>query len=239
MAGTLQSGTTTTPSGNNWDHYQSPLYRSTGAMDEFELVEGVFALPVAEEPPTEIEALAAWSPVVLVRGHSPYRRKTVHFKSAKSGAPPVLARPASTGALAFLGGTLAFQQPQMDTSLARFVWEGMGSYTFVENCRSDPEDGFVLTGVPWTTYNQTVNYSTGVTATPQFGAVAQAGSDAKFGFAVGMSMSLSDPGYSYNVATYIPGKFFGSGLLNGDIEIVPTYSSGAETRNLYPPTGLA
>ncbi|VTR92152.1 unnamed protein product [Gemmata massiliana] len=227
-----------TPTTNNWDHYQSPLYRSNGSIDEFELVEGTFVLPVAEDPPTDPEELRLWSPVVIVRGHAPYRKKTVHFKASKSGAPPVLARPESVGALAFLGGTLAFQQPLMDTSLAKFVWEGMGSYSFVENCRSDPDDGFVLTGVPWTTANQAVNYSTGVSGNPQFGAVARAGADAKFGWAVGQAISLNDPAYNYNVATYIPGKFFGSGLLNGEIEIVPAYSSGVQTRNLYPPSGL-
>lgn len=226
---------------SNWDHYQSTLYRTNGSLDEFELVEGLFALPVAEAPPTDPVLLAAWSPVVLVRAHAPYRRKTVHFKGRKTGSPPMLVKPASTGALAFVGGTLAYQQPQSDTSLTGLIWEGSGSYTFIENCRSDPDDGFVLTGTPWITYNQQQTLTQGADYRPVYGAVAQAGVDARAGYGASLQLNLNSSNYTYTVATYVPGLFFSSGMLNGEaVQPVGSTSEFNLTRHFRmtsPPPG--
>lgn len=205
----------------NWDQYQPQLYDSTGAFDEYEIVSGLVVIPIAEQPPESQSELIDWSPVRVVRVHPEYRIRRTSFRNRKTGSPPVLPSPKSSGALIFLGGTLAFQQPQLNSSLVMYNWEGMGQYEFVENCRSSVDDGFLLTNKPFTQTIQAENqlaFQGGQQVA--LGAVAQAGDDAKSGYVLAQQTSLLTTNYSYSCPSYIPSLFFNEDLVNGAAPIV-------------------
>ena len=228
---------TPTQSSEVWDNYQWFNYAELGCLDEFELKAGAYELPIAADPPTDLDALKTWSPVVVVQAHAPYRIKRVNFKAKKNGSPPQIPSPASSGALVFLGGTLVFPTPQPDMTTSTFNWQAMGRYEFIENCRSDNSDGFVLTGRPFTLQVQADNQNLPFAGNVDYGAVAQAGPDAQMGYLVGQaaqSDGLTDPYFAYTIPTFWPSMFLSADVLNGYAPI-PQKITLPSTEEAYPP----
>jgi hypothetical protein len=200
----------------SWDYRQAGLYDNFGLENDYTLVEGVFALPVAEETPTDPTALAAWSPVHTVRAHAPYRIRTVDFTVRKTGNPPVVPSPGSAGKHTFLGGVLAFAHPSFNLTLGRYDWTVGGSYSFVETCRSNVEDGFVLGGGSFGLESQVYNASQLQPSTPAYGAISAAGTDARRGYSQASQISMDNPGWIYDTVTYFPATFFNDEQLKGE-----------------------
>lgn len=201
-----------------WDTTQSGQYTALNNSNDFELNEGVYVLPVAETAPTDNAELAAWSPVAIVRAHAPYRIRKVVYRYDKTGTPPVIPSPESQGAFTFLGGSVAFASPKPNLSFAAYDWTVGGIYSFVENCRSDPDDGFVLGSFPFpmiTDFNNTETYSPDMAG--EFGAIAQAGDLAKRGVNQAFSIGLLN-NWLYNSTCYFPGDLLNNQMVNGVTE---------------------
>lgn len=191
-----------------------------GIVNRFRIVEGVFALPVAEVPPTSASELAAWSPVAMIRLHSPYRIRTSSFAATKQTRPPVLPAPGTEGKFQFMGGDLSFTNVSNGQS---FDWTCGTSFVYIENCVSRTIDGFVLGTSPFQYPNQQQSelYS-GTPSGLTIGAIADAGGDAKRGFAE----QWNGP-ENYTAISFFPGLFFNSELNNGGLGTTPQQFNNA------------
>lgn len=203
----------------NWDHRQHQLYDQNGSLNAYELESGSYVIPLAEAAPTNAAELATWSPVAVIQVHAPYRMRRVYFKGRKNGSPPILPSPVSAGASTFLWGTLAFQQPTLDATAGNLNWEGTGQYEFVETCRSSVDDGFLLLNNPFTQSFQVQVQQHFSPGTVPYGAVAQAGPEARIGYTIGSQMDLTDPFYTYIIPSFVPGQFFNADMLNGHAHV--------------------
>lgn len=181
-----------------------------GIHNRFHIVEGVCVLPVAEAPPTDAGELAEWSPVAVMRLHSPYRIRRSSFAATKQTRPPVLPAPGSEGKFEFVGGSLDFATvPNANT----FDWYCGTEFVYVENCVSRTIDGFVLgTGPFQFPAQQQAELSTGNPLASSPGAISQAGGDAKRGFS-----DQSNGPNSYTSMSFFPGLFFNSEMNNGGL----------------------
>ncbi len=190
-------------------------------INEYDLVEGVAILPVAESPPDNPSELQNWSPVVRIRLHSPYRIRTARFRALKQNGPPVLPGPGDQGAFIFTGGSVLFNNVYVKNGV--FNWDCTATYQYVENCVSRTIDGFVL-GVPAIPYPVTEGLLSviggvlggagiGGFAVPSPGAIAYAGDQAKIGWT---SQNTLGPDL-YNYPTFFPGVFFNDGLMNASL----------------------
>lgn len=198
------------------DYTKAANYDRWATDNNYNLVSGLFVLPVAEDPPTDSEALKTWSPVVVIRAHAQYALRQVTFDVQKKGTPPVVPSPTDAGCFRFLGGSLDFPGPAVNQSANKFDWNVTGVYLYAQTLRSDPSDGYVLTGFPFPLELQAQNAVQYQQAgEPNTGPVTVAGNDAKIGYAQGMAISLSDPYWKYNTATYFPGTLFDSTIVNG------------------------
>lgn len=205
-----------------YDSVQASLYDEYAIQNDYELAEGVFALPLAQMPPGTASGgdgtLADWSPVVLVRAHAPHRVRRMSFSVVKKQAPPVLPRPADAGAFKFVGGGISAPVPTMGPDQSNFNWRVAGQYVFVEDVVSRPEDGLVLGMQPWA-YQSQVENITALGGTPPAlataGAIAEAGTDAQVGLAQAGVVDFTKP-YWYNTPSFLPGTFFSDDrLVNG------------------------
>jgi len=203
------------------NYYEGPSF-----ANDYEIVEGVMVLPVAESPPESPSDLKSWSPVVKIRLHSPYRIRTSKFSAVKQNGPPVLPGPGDQGAFIFTGGSLAFSNVYVQDGV--YNWNSVVVYQYVENCVSRTIDGFVLgtPAVPYPTTMMDFSLSTfsgspgfaGGSGSPTInspGAIAYAGEQAKTGWlnqAVGPDL--------YNFPSFFPGVFFNDGLMNGSLTAV-------------------
>lgn len=175
--------------GNPNDIVQSTLYDGITNANSYDMMPGVCILPLAEDPPTDLESLAEYSPVVIARLHAPYRIRKYNFSEHKQNNPPVIQTPEDTGAFVFVGGSLSFYT-QFNSTWWNSDWTVDGSYIYIENCVSRPQDGFVLGSVtPFTNDPDAsaTSYYTGDSEQPQItiGAIAFAGDNAQAGFIYG------------------------------------------------------
>ncbi len=201
----------------------SAIEAQTGLMqpgmavsNEYELKSGVCILPVAESAPCNPNELAEWSPVVVLRLHSPYRIRKARFDVKKSTTPPILPAVGDTGAFVWIGGTINFGPPSVNAGLVSSDWSVSAEYVYVEDCVSRTIDGFVLGTPSYILDSQRSNLAnTGGAGTPPFGAIAQAGTDAKVGWTLSQSINPSSTLWSYTCQSYYPGKFFNDYLPNG------------------------
>ena len=193
-----------------------------GIANTFQIVEGVCILPVAEAPPDTVDEMAQWSPVAVIRLHSPFRVRKSAFAATKQTRPPVLPAPGSEGKFEFIGGHVDITNVSNGPS---FNWKCRTSYTYVENCISRTMDGFVLGMAPFLYPTQEQGAMTGTPPTPSngstgsnpsIGAISEAGDDAKRGW----WDSQYGPN-NYTGMSYFPGLFFNAELNNGGIGAVP------------------
>lgn len=200
------------------DQAGPPLYlEGPSIVNTYQIEQGVCILPLAEDPPTDPTKLAAWSPVVVLRLHSPYRIRTAKFAAKKNLTPPVIPSPSDTGAFVFVGGNLAFTN--VINPAGGHDWTNQTAYVYVENCVSRTEDGFVL-GTPGFTYPSQYDNARLVGGTPQVdspGAIAYAGEDAKIGYYLSRNETLAMSIGLYNTISYFPGTLFNDGLMNGSL----------------------
>ncbi len=187
------------------DQEQADFYSGGGVADEYELVTGTFALPLA------VEAAEDQAPVTLVQAHAPYRIRRVRFDMTKQGAPPVCPKPVDTDAFTFVGGVLGIPAPTPNLN-GTFEWQVVGEYTFVSGVYNAPADGYVLTSLPFVYPTQVLNQSSGA-ALPED--VEGAGIGPKAGYTAGQQVDLTNPNYGYNEPTYLPGVFFSGDLVSG------------------------
>ncbi len=134
--------------GSPTESVQVGLYDRLGNQNTYVMVPGTCVLPVAEEPPTDETALAAWSPVVVFDLHAPYRIRKLSNLAEKKNNPPVVPAPGDTGSFVFLGGSLTVV-PVVNNTFSNYDWVVQSEYAYVENCVSRVEDGFVLGGLPY------------------------------------------------------------------------------------------
>lgn len=215
------------------DTRQTDLYvDGPSIINDYKIVSGEIAIPVAEEPPDDLAALQVWSPVIILKLHSPYRIRKARFLTKKQSAPPIAPSPISTGAFTFLSGS--FITTNTPNTANGYDWGVDCIYTYVENCVSRTEDGFVL-GVPgFLTANQQDYLASGggVPVVPPFGAIYQAGDDAKIGWLQGiLSLTPILPfgiQLPYSNISYYPGLFFNDNLMNASLStpVTPPYTPG-------------
>ena len=204
------------------DNNQALQYTDAN-VNTFEFNPGVCILPIAEDPPTDPVALAAWSPVVVLRLHAPYRIRTHRYGAYKQNAPPVVPKPADEGAFVFIGGQVRVNCA-MNMSLSLYDWDVNTQFQYVENCVSRPQDGMVLGVPPYTTlssqdnsqiYGGALDIGTAASGGLQ-GAIRLAGYDAKVGYNQGKQVDFdSTIPYVYNSPSFFPGNFFSDLLANG------------------------
>ena len=196
-----------------WDGHV-PYYKRWGSDNDYAIQTGQFALPVAgTEPDPSSEGAADWSPVVVVQAHAPVAMRKLSFMARKEGEPPVIPDMADAGKFTFLTGAIHFNGPQNGSTLATFNWEVQGEYVFVQDCRFNSRDGFVLSGFPFplsTQYDSLVSSSNPATVGP----VVDAGQDVINGYSQALQIDFSSPYWSYSTPTYFPGV-----MLNADIAI--------------------
>lgn len=217
---------TTTPTGDTpktADETQAPLYTDGSAsLDEYDFFPGVCVLPLAEDPPTELEALKAWSPVAVMRLHAPYRLRNASSRAVKSNNPPMAPAPADGGKFVFVGGSLTVHNT-LNQTLNNYDWTVTTEFTFVENCVSRVEDGFVLGAAPWVWKTTIDNQnSTLYGGTISLGAVSAAGRDAQLGYFQALAALPNLSGrWRYNSPTFYPGVFMNAEMDNGGKQTVP------------------
>ncbi len=201
-----------------FDNGQAFLY--TGGEDvsnTFAFAPGVCVLPLAEDPPTDEGELAAYSPVVVLRLHAPYRLRRTVYSAEKQNAPPVMPRPDDTGKFVFLGGAMALRTIENQTFML-FDWQVSSQYDYVENCVSRPEDGLVLGTVPWFRNSTTEAAEIFPPVSSAIGAIGAAGEEAKIGYTMSRGIVLDgESPYVYNIPSYYPGVFFSDDLANGSV----------------------
>ena len=212
------------------DNMQVDLYLGDGIHNTFEFQTGVCVLPLAEEPPTSQGELKTYSPVVVLRLHAPYRKRTVRYSQPKQNNPPVIPAPADVGSFVFVGGMLGVRN-NLNNTYANFDWDVQSTYVFVENCVSRYQDGFVLGEMPyqydvaWQNMDQTGAPVPGPNGS-LVGAIQNAGVEARVGYNQGIQVGLTGfdqgpgplspaVGWGYNTPSYLPGVFFSTAMING------------------------
>jgi hypothetical protein len=218
---------------STWDSSQHEPYEKYGAIHQYTIAQGTFALPVA----VESEDLAqGTSPVEVVQAHCPYRLRTTVFDAKKALAPPVIPSPESAGAFTFLGGNIMFNQPGFNASLESYNWEAKGEYTFVEKVAHSVSDGFLLMSMPFSEIPERVVTQAGLgNSQIASGAIASAGNYGKAGWELSQDLDFSTGAYTYNVYSYWPGAFFNNQLINGGTPATPFYPAGGDNPNFFPP----
>lgn len=214
---------------NPSDIVQAPQYEEgVSIQNTYDLDPGVCVLPIAEDPPTSQGELQTWSPVVILRLHAPYRVRNTSYDALKSHAPPIMPRPGDTGKFVFVGGSLTAVNV-LNQSYGSFDWAVSAQYSFVENCVSRTQDGFVLGSPPWPWLSSVVaSNSFPPTNNNGIGAISQAGTDAQIGLTMAQTVpSLTQPlniglgavvqpaTYIYTIPSYLPGVFFSADLVDG------------------------
>ncbi len=208
------------------DTQQRQLYPEGAIVtNDYSIMPGVCILPIAEDPPTNDADLKNWSPVIVAKLHAPYRIREHRTSSVKQNNPPVMPSPSDSGVFIFVSGSLSFSN-SLNSSFVNYDWGVEANYTFVENCVSRNQDGFVL-GIPpyrLPTNVELINANTYTIAPPNdgIGAVAQAGAYVTTGYnqalaVIGSSGTgfTSAAGWGYNTPSYYSGLFFNSELING------------------------
>jgi hypothetical protein len=203
------------------DSLKAQAYDEQVNLDSYHLEPGVCILPLCEDPPTDPDELATYSPVVRLRLHAPFRVRTSTVRSDKRGSPPVIPTPQDTGKFQFMGADINFLT-NLNVSFDTFDWKVMGVYQYVEACASRPEDGFVLCSAPVTYTQETRNARrfAGYPA-PLVGAVASGGANARVGYTMGQMLASPDTPtglpiiWTYNMSEFYPGTLFNDGLMNG------------------------
>lgn len=203
---------------NPIDQNQSGLYdNGEDITNFFEPRSGVFYLPIAEDPPTDPAELAAWSPVVALKVHAPYRLRKVVYKAEKSSNPPVMPSPVDAGSFVFLRGQMVVHNSLRQDQLG-FDWAVTTMYDYVENAPVLVGDGLVLGTPPWLwpQVATAVQSSQAPPATPGPGASGTAGAEVLYAKGVGdrINPSASVP-YNYSFPSFYPGTFFNDFLVNG------------------------
>lgn len=201
---------------------QDQLYQAgIGISNVYEIDSGVCVIPLAELPPTDPNELQDWSPVIKLQLHAPYRRRTATYHADKQMAPPVLPSPVDVGAFIFTQGQIIFDPPKLNTSQNGFDWSASAKYVYYENCVSRNIDGMVLgtTGFQWLMSQQGIQNLGGLPS-PTYGAIADAGADALFGYA--LSQDITDQGtWVYPCQSFYPGDLFNDNLFNGGLTSPP------------------
>lgn len=207
------------------DAFPPLYYEGPSIVNDYKVVPGVCIIPVAEAPPQAAADLKDWSPVVNLRLHSPFRIRNATFRATKQNAPPILPSPSDTGAFIFTGGNLTFNNNYVNNG--QFNWTCVTQFTYVENCVSRNEDGYVL-GTPAFFYPSQAEAAGATGGSPQVdspGAIAYAGPDAKTGWTYQTMLGAGQ----YNIVSYFPGSFFNDQIMNAAL------SSNADGSGGYTP----
>lgn len=207
------------------DNTQANLYTTEGQINSYEVVSGVCILPLAEDPPTDSTELASWSPVVVLRLHAPYRIRRYSHTSDKKNNPPPIPSLADQGKFIFVEGTIDITN-NLNSSFCNFDWSCTCNYTFVEDCVSREQDGYMLGNPTFQWRSSTINSQSGYSL-PSFGAVAHAGLDGVVGYTQGINIvgnqvtgALKEI-WGYNTPSYFPGTLVLSEMVNCGTPIVP------------------
>lgn len=192
---------------NRLDEAQHRFYEQAGTENEYTIEPGVMLLPVAgtSEAP------------VIVRVHSPYRRRTVRYTAKKSTTPPVLPCPTDAGPFTFLGGTLSAPFPSLNTD-GRAEWAVSTEFEYVENMAfTQPETtGYVLGSLPFALKTQELRTGTfGYISSSESSVVGQAGITARTGANIEAMIDLTDPNNAYDEPAYLPASFLSTALVLG------------------------
>jgi len=213
--------------GSPLEDRQVNFYEDADILNVYTFMQGICVLPIAEQPPTDLTALAAWSPVVTLQLHAPYRIRKYSSGTKKQNNPPVVAAPDNSGAFVFVGGSIGFSCG-FNQTMYNSDWNVDTEYVFIENCVSRPQDGFILGKLPASITVDTDNLVTVTPGSPTIGAVAQASQVAKVGWQQGISILVTpsqnplpnDPGllkdgWTYNTQAFFPGQLLNGTMVNG------------------------
>jgi hypothetical protein len=203
------------------DFIHSALYRHYGSDNVYTIMSGTFTLPLAVDQ-DDLGVLD--SPVITVQAHAPYRIRQVIFNEQKQGSPPMIPSPESTGKFLFTEGNIYFDGPTLDSNGFTSTWRVRGSYTFIEDIKSNLSDGFVLGAPPFLSHSileSVALFGNDVTQNSQYkpstGAIAYAGADPQLGYVeAAKNVDLTNPiGYAYYNTSYFPPLFLNNNILNG------------------------
>lgn len=191
-------------------------------VNDYTIVPGVCALPLAEDAPTDENELITYSPVVILRLHAPYRIRRFTQATGKERNPAPIATPKDTGKFVFMGGSITVK-PELSTTYNDYNWFVGCEYTFVENCTPNGPTGqplgLVLGTVPvQTTIDESIQQSVGY-SWPAYGPAALGGRAVTSGAILGTSIvngqGALNTNWSYNAQAYYPPQLFYDDLPNG------------------------
>lgn len=203
------------------DNTQVGLYDESLIDNVYTFDPGVCILPLAEDPPTNVQELKTWSPVVVLRLHAPYRVRHVKYDNKKQNNPPVTPTPDDIGSFIFLNGSIRVAN-KPTTQGVTYDWSVQTNYVYVENCVSRPDDGLILGSQPFTLFvtEENNNYTGIANPATLLGAISRAGYDVLVGVAQGDFAEVwyqSDNAWGYNTPSYYPGFLFEPNLINGGV----------------------
>jgi hypothetical protein len=200
-----------------WDNTKYANYSKWGSDNTYRITSGQFVIPLAI---TQGEATTENAAFVLVSAHPPISFRNVTFDTTKKGGPPVVPSPESSGPFVFLEGQLHFSGPSVSTNGYSFDWGVSGSYTYVQNARFDPGDGFVLTSFPFPLAQQVANQGQFSTQPPTAGPVPECGLDVQTGYAQGQQIQLNSPYWRYNTISFFPAQLLNADMVIGGVPAV-------------------
>ena len=192
-------------------------------VNEYTIVPGVCVLPLAEDEPNDLQELADYSPVVVLRLHAQYRLRKFNQIAGKERNPAPIAAPRDTGGFAFLRGAITIKS-EVNATYNDLNWFVGCEYLFVENCT--PVDalgnplGLVLGMLPFqTTIDASNEQRLGINP-PDIGAAALGGAAVTSGWIGGVLIAnpqtgALNPNWSYSSQAFYPSQLFYTDLPNG------------------------
>ncbi|QEL19831.1 hypothetical protein [Limnoglobus roseus] len=135
-----------------FDNAQRALYGEFESESYYSHDPGICWLPTGEPKPTDPEKLKTWRPMVPIQLYNPVRYRTVRSFGRKTGSPPLMPLPKTSGRFEFQGGQTTVSQPVQASDGVSAEWSVQTDFTYVEN--ADPDyynGGLVLGNAPYST----------------------------------------------------------------------------------------
>jgi hypothetical protein len=197
------------------DAAQAEHYQGLGLQNDYQIMSGQFLIPLAEDAPTDPEELAEWTPFVMVQAHAAYRLRRFQYSVTKHRNPPILPKPADTGAYKFLTGTVQLPHPSVQSD-GSYTWTAATNYVFAEACVSNSDTGFVI-GSTLDAFPNQINNQQYQTTADAMANVSESGTGPKSGYGLAKTLDTNSPHWSYGEPSYYPAELLSADLVIGPI----------------------
>lgn len=177
---------------------------------------GTIILPLGESPPINPEELKVWSPVVILKIHSPYKIRNVRYASHKQNNPPHIPAPEDSGSFVYLGGTISIVNAPNITAVGN-DWTVISDYTYIENGVYLKENGLILGTPVYAPHYTSIAFRESGISNPNelFGSLRKSGHHILVDHKNAVHYQFRNGIGSYVGGSFFPGYFFDSYLVNG------------------------